>query len=381
MSIIYLSSIPSTTISLSVTRFIAKIKEKTRKVSYFSRGLLKKLIPFTLLAFVIIVFLKIPLSSIIGEGNLIYYLILASIISFGILGSVLHGLLKGIQKFVLLASLDIINASLKLFFGLTLVIAGMGITGALMGQLIAGIIGLTFALFILRDYLFYNNPKQFSNNFNILDYSKNVFLSRTLYIILVNVDIIFAKLYLSPEKAGLYVAGSVIAKALVYGSYSVVQAMFPKVSNQKENKEPTVKILRSSLIYSSLFSFLGMVACLTVPTFIVLTIYGTDYIGTAKILGLFSIGAFFLSFTRVFISYSLAKDRMSYLKFLFIGVLLEVGGIFLFHSSMLEIVAVFVISSLFIFATIGTFSLGKELKQILISIKNLEGFRDYLFKS
>jgi O-antigen/teichoic acid export membrane protein len=182
-------------------------------------------------------------------------------------------------------------------------------------------------------------------------YSVYTFLAFLFITLFYNMDMLLVKRFFESTPAGYYGAASMLAKAIFFGSIPIAGAMFPKIStwNDRGDEVVTTRLLKDTLLYTGLLAGLGTLLLNLFPGFAVSLLYGSAYGESIKLVGLFSIGMFFLSLSYVMILYQLALARENFLTFLILGGIAEVAGISLFHASLGNVVTVFTVVMALIF--------------------------------
>ncbi|MEK6841218.1 MAG: oligosaccharide flippase family protein, partial [Nanoarchaeota archaeon] len=153
----------------------------------------------------------------------------------------------------------------------------------------------------------------------------------------------------SDREAGYYTAISTLGKILFFGSYSITQVMFPKVSELYIKKKP-----HKHLLYKSLSMMLIFLIPLTLLYFlfsgpIINLVYGKDYLEVANLLGLFAITMSLFSLIYTIAFYNLSINKTKFLFIIFLFNLLEIILIYMFHNTLKQIVFVLIILMILLF--------------------------------
>ena len=276
-------------------------------------------------------------------------LIIAGVIGyFSVLGAVITGALNGLQMFVWQNSLSFVSAVLKLGFAVLLVYLGFGVHGALIAIIIGVVVLLFIGAYSLRKEIKVNGDS--FNTKEIYLYAVPVFLSAVLPLLLITFDQILVKHFFSSIDAGHYAAAGNIAKIIWFGSGFLVSALFPKIDSAKTQGKDASKLLTKGLIYTSFLVLIGVGVYFATPRLIVLAIYGADYLSITSLIGMFGLALGLYSITQVFIVYNLAVEKYRFLWILLIGFLLQAIGIFIFHSSLSDIIKISLLAQSFILA-------------------------------
>lgn len=338
LSVLYLVSVFSGTLSTVTAKFTSDffsagsfgkihllIKKLTQK--FFWAGLAVFLI-FLLAAKFIAQFLKIESASliiIIGAFSLILFLI-----------SLNRGVIQGLQKFGHLAINLSIEALLKLVLAIIFVILGWRVFGPLTAVLSAGLFAYLIS-FTPLNFLF-------KKSFQPIDKKKLILYSLpTLFIMLFlvslyNADIILVKHFFSAREAGLYSALSILGKIVLFAPGAITQAMFPMAAYLRRRKKDPSKILKQTLILTSLIALVILISYFIFPKYLVMILFGGQYLEISSYLFFFGLIFFLFSLISIFISFFLAIHKLKFVYFLALIALAEVCLIIFFHQSILEII-------------------------------------------
>ncbi len=253
-----------------------------------------------------------------------------------------NGILNGLQRYLPMMSVSVAVALLKLLAGAGLVFLGWGVFGALVGINIAQLLGLVLFFAFLVGYLRFK--KKPLDKVSLFSYSVPVFVAITAINLFVNLDVILAKHFFTGVVAGHYVAASVLAKIILFASSALLMAMFPKVSELNEKGEDTSPLLKSTMFYTLVISGTAVLLYYFVPTFLVNMLFGPEY-PVAPVIPVFGVAIAIFSISNVLVNYNLAVGKTGFAYFLLPFLLLEVFGVVMFHSSILEVVQVLLVTN------------------------------------
>ena len=162
-----------------------------------------------------------------------------------------------------------------------------------------------------------------------------LFTLTTLY----NFDVLLVKHFFSESDAGLYTSASLIGKIVFFASLSIVMVMFPKVSEFYERNmlSDARRVLNISLVMTLILS-LGITGFyLMFPQFVVLVLFGKQFLSISHILWIFALVYSMFSFIYSLCMYNLSIHRYAFIYFIILMNLVEVALIWLFHASMVSV--------------------------------------------
>lgn len=166
--------------------------------------------------------------------------------------------------------------------------------------------------------------------------------------ILYNFDVVLVKRLFTSQETGYYTAISMLGKIIFFGSGAIFGVLFPKASAKEERGLDTTKILKNSLIYVLALGGFIVVVYNLIPNFVVKLLYGNQYEPASHLLGIFALGMLFFAMTNIFVQYYMAIEKMSFIPVLAVGAAIEIGGILLFHETLMQVVMVFTFSMSFL---------------------------------
>lgn len=336
------------TTQTSIAKFTSEFKAKKQydKINFLLRASLKKLTLYGLIAVLIFIaispllakFLHIPTSLLILLSPLILFINLLAIN---------RGIMQGLQRFKKLGFNLISEGILKFFGGILLVLIGWEVYGAIVAIVLSVVIALILSFKPLKEIL--NNSIKKFNTKLVYKYSLPVLIMLLSLTAFYNVDILLVKHFFSNKDAGFYSATSLIGKILFFGSLSISQVMFPKVSNLYTKKKPHKHILYKSLFIISLFLVPGIIIYFLFPKIVILVLYGKQFLEITPLIGWFGIIMALFSLNYLISFYFISINKLKFLYILSIFNIIEVILIYLFHSTLFQVIQILIILMLILF--------------------------------
>lgn len=245
--------------------------------------------------------------------------------------SVERGALQGAHLYKPVAWSIVLEASGRLVFGIVLVAAGMGVTGAYLGtplSLAATAIGLWW---ISRKRL--GAPAPGAAARRLLDLVGGAWpavVGLFLIAVLQNVDVILVKRQIGGDAAGAYAAAAVAAKAVVWIAIGIGLYLLPEATRAARHGQDPRPVLARAL---------GVVGAVAVPMLIVYALipetvlrlaFGPETVVAADALLLLGIAMTLLAVGYLGVQYMLALGRVAFLPALAVVAVAEIallGGI------------------------------------------------------
>jgi len=359
-AIFYIIGIISQTLGTSTTQFVSKFVGEGKQIGFFIKGSLKRTILLGSAISLIFLIFRTELRNVLKLPDVWPILILILILSLSWIIPIIDGSLRGLKRYSALAFSGISNALFKLIFGVGLVMAGFGVSGALLGVAIGAILGLFISFGFLKPYIKPNNPHDPDFRYSsFYSYSLPVMFAMISLSIPSNLDVILAKNFFSPSEAGLYTSVSVLGKIVFFFSGAVGTVMFPMITEKFTKGENTRGILTKSLLCVGALSG-GLVLIYAVYPQIVVKIFGGKYFEAVDLVAPYGLAMFFVSITAIVMSYHLAIKNMRYIAFFTGFTLIEIALLMIFHSSMAGMITVLLIANFVFLAMSIVYTFTKE---------------------
>lgn len=370
LSLFALVTVPAGVVGLVVTRYVSQFQaqKESGKLRLFIMNSLKNLSLFGVL-------LALPLW--IGREGAKHFLnlessspmiILAAMVFTGFIFPVGISLLQGLQLFYRLGLFMIGTGLIRLLAGVLLVWLHGGVNGALSANLIACIAG--FLIFykpfkkILSDFPSQNIQRHTKE---ILSFSIPVTLAFLGSTCLVHLDLILVKHFLPPELAGQYAAAVILGRSIFYFPGALATTMYPMLSEASTLSKETAPILKRCLLMTLGLSGLGALLFISVPGFLIQTLFGSQYPQAHQILPFYATAMLPLALSSVFIQHELALRKFKFIYILLGMATVEGFLITLFHSSFATILTILNLSQWGLLIFLGVSILRPHLIQTVSS--------------
>lgn len=351
MAFIYIFSIPSEAIQTVVSRYTSRynVNKDFGKMKNLLSKSMKKGLLFACILFVVFsplaklfsVLLKIDLFLMIITGLFLFYVFSIPIV---------RGILQGRKKFNLLGLSFIVEGFFKVVISLALVFAGFHIYGAIGGLLIAVVLSMIAGFFMMKEVI---RAKKIGENFQGI-YLTNLptLIAVTAIVLMYSLDIIFARMFFSPQVSGVYSFVSLIGKVILFASLAIGKAMFPLSSEGFDSGKSTEHLLKKSLLIVGLISAIACFAFLIMPEFIIkiISLDSAQYTSASNILFILGLSFSFISLANIVITYHIAINKMKSSAFmLFVFAALQTVLFIFLHSTIMEFSLALLCSSIIMF--------------------------------
>ncbi len=279
--------------------------------------------------------------------------------------------LRGKQKFGLASLGNIIGATGKLMFAVLLVLAGFGTAGAIGGLIVAQILAcIAVAVWAARAGLAWPSRSHWLKlpSFRVLApeirYGLLVLVGSLTITLQYSLDVVVVKHFFDPHTAGLYAGVASVARIIFFvtASISMVLISMIKINAPRMQNE---KVLVKSLVLTAGVGLPVLILCVLQPTHITTLLMGSAYAEVAWLLPRLSVAVFIVSILNVFVSYYLALRRYVLAPVLTVGALATYALMYMYHTSLLDIVNSLLMGSLVMLAAVILWIGSRQAKELL----------------
>ncbi len=363
-SLFMIIAVPAGVLQTVITKYISNFKAKGElaRIKLLLHQLLTRVSLFAVAGFILLTLLSGHIASFLHIPSRLPIVLIAVAVALGIICPVLLGTLQGLQKFVYFGTDMMIGGISKLLFGILLVYVGLKVNGALLGLAMGSLAALLFAIFPLRHQF---TSDQIDCNLTlspIYGYFFPVAIMLLCFMLLTNIDLILVKHFFDSSQAGHYAAASIVAKIILFLPGAIAMVMFPKTSELHALNKESKPVLKKSLLYTTLLSGGVLLLYLAIPSVVVKSLFGSQYIPTIPLIGMFGLAMLFFSLTNILLFYQISVHQLRFLKILVPATIVEVALISLFHTSLIQVILILVAVSLSLFLLNGyyVFALGEK---------------------
>tara|TARA_Y100000310_G_scaffold336995_1_gene422948 strand:+ start:6571 stop:7857 length:1287 start_codon:yes stop_codon:yes gene_type:complete len=344
------------TLQTSIAKFSSEFHatQEQGKIKYLLIRSFKKLFLIGVLLFVISLFLVGWLSEFLHiEKDLLY--VSGSIFLLFLLIPVGRGFMQGIQDFKALSLNYVIEGVMKLGLGVLFVYFGYKVMGAIVAVILTYVIAILFFWQPLKKFL-QVEATPFPTK-NIYIYSVPVFLMITSITLFFSLDVILVKHFFTETEAGIYSALSLLGKIIFFGTLSISQVMFPKVSSQHASGKKTTKTFYLSLAVVSLFSACALLVYAFLPKLLVTILFGKEFFLMIPLVAWF--GLFISIITIVYLTsfYLISLNKFKFIGILLLFNILQIIMIYFYHTSISLVIKMQIILMALLLLTIFLFNL------------------------
>jgi len=342
MVIVNLFGISASAITPTIVSFTSEgfLKNDLNHVKGVYLSVLKPLLFFSALILLGFIFLNSLISEFLNVSDGKSLIILTGLIIFLGYVSVLNtSLLQSRLSFKTISFLNLAASILKLVMGVSLILGGLKVLGAMVAILFSYIIpyflGLTFLKFLFKR----KEEKVEIDIPQLLKFALPSGLCLLGLTAIISTDLILVKHLFAEELAGIYAGLALVGKVIFFFTAPIGIVMFPLMTRRHTNRETGGKMIPLALMLVSLSSFVITAFYFLFPDFVIsLFLKNTAYLTASPLLGYYGLFISLYSLCSIMMYYFISiKKTWIYIPIITAAVFQGIG-IYLFHDSFSTII-------------------------------------------
>lgn len=335
LSLTYILSIPMSTVSNIIVKYISGFQGKNDKSStnHFFYYILGKIMPITCLIGILVISFSTPLSNIF-KANPKAFVVLGISVFINLFQTIFTSYLIALQKFISQTIYGFISILLSILISIIFIKLGFGATGAVIGQLLAAIIIILLVFIEIKKFIYPSVKGKEKFNVNIKKYTGFSFLYSIGVLSMISVDILVVRYLFDPFTSGLYSSLSILGRMIYYGLSPIAALALPLVSHKYTSGGNAKQIFYKLGGVMLLFGIIGAGIFSLFPGLIIQTLSGKEYLAAAPYLSVFSVTMVLLALNQFVITYLMATDRASVNHGFIVFAIIQPLAIYLFKSSL-----------------------------------------------
>lgn len=341
VSVLAIVSVPSAAITTTVAKFSSEYKTKKEwgKLALLFRRLGLSLFAIGSLVFLCFFLGRAPVGGFLKIVNQSAIVILGAVFLIAFPSTLSTGALVGLQKFTFISLNSIFAGSVKLFFGVFLVVLGMGVEGAMLAIFFSMLFPYLLTFWPLG-FLLRRQEEAPINWQPLWRYALPVLATTLGLTLLTTTDIVLVKRFFPPYEAGIYSALSLIGRVIFFAVGPIATVMFSLVSERHTGERRYSGLFLASLLLTATAAAAITVFYTLFPNFSVRFFFGEKYLAAAPYLWLFAVFISLYSLCSLLTNFFLSIKAMWIALLPFPASLLQMVLIYLFHQSFLDVLKV-----------------------------------------
>lgn len=245
------------------------------------------------------------------------------------------GLLQGFDRFVALGVLFLGAALSRILFGAPWAAAGGGAGGALAGQAVGNALAVAVTLWLIRDHLIGRGTGAATSGLRRRPDSRTLAAGWAFiaFALLSNLDIVLAKIFLSPYEAGEYAALATIGRIVIFLPSAVAIVMVPSVARARHDAGAAGAVLRKATLVVLGTTLVAALPIIAFPDLVMDTMFGDKYAGAAGGVRAIAAAGIGLALLYLLVVYTVAIQDRRWVWVLTAAVLLQIVAIAAAHET------------------------------------------------
>ena len=338
--VIAVASVPLGALQATIARTVAAecAKDGASGAGRVLRASARELVRLATPAAFVAIAISIPLGYWLNVQRVGPVILTGVVIAASVALTLVTGGLQGMQRFEVLSVGQVGLALVKLAGAVTAARAGAGVAGV-MGAIAGATVAVLALGFIPLLPAFRASHGPVRTRTLATRYSAAAATALTLFAVLTTLDVITARLALSPAASGQYAAASVAARALLLVPMTVTLILFPQVVTLADRRRER-RHLRGGLLVTGALVSVPVALLLVAGRQVVELIFGHAYATAGSSVGLLSVAMGLYALAYVDLFHSLAVNRTRYWRFATAVLAGQTAGFAFFHDRPRDFVVV-----------------------------------------
>jgi glycosyltransferase involved in cell wall biosynthesis/O-antigen/teichoic acid export membrane protein len=341
LSILSLLAVPIGAAQIAVTQ--AVIGKESQGQPFSISRVSRRAFVGGVLAMILLIVLTPVIDKFLHIHSPLPMILLSTWIPLTTVAAVLQGALIGEYRFRPVAFATFVGGGpIRLILGSVLVLAGLGVSGAIAATIFAQGFSTASLLFSARHQLV-SNKKSPSITTKTRDMTLSI-AALAGYTAFIGIDTFLARHFFTASVAGKYAAAAIAAHMAFFVPGALVTVAFPHLVDGRGTNRSSRKIFSQSLTVTAL---LGVIVALILTIFsslVIRILFGVKYIKAIVAVGTLSFASVMIGILILFVYLHLARRSLFALAPWF-GVALATGMISLHHGSMESVATIMLIVS------------------------------------
>lgn len=353
-SLLYLISVVPSSASISIVKFISSAESDGETYSIFKS--LSRFVFYLASVLSLVFFVLSPfIARFLNIENFWIVSMVSLVMFFTLITLVNQATSQGLLKFTGSVIPNLVSAVIKLGLGITLVILGWSVFGAIFAVVVGAVLSYFYSRWFIKKIL---NKRKSGELFNLkpfFKYSVPVLIQAFAFTSLFTVDVILVKHFLSPHEAGLYAALSTLGKIIFFAVTPIVGTMFPIVAGRKAKGESYEKVFLVSFGITFVISAAVVVFYWLFPNLAIGVLYGKAYLSAKSELVWMGIFILFYTLSNILVNFSLSLGRTKVVWLPLAASLIQILALWFWHGSLLEVIQVSLTLTVLLFFALAVY--------------------------
>jgi len=359
LSLTNLISVPMGTVATVVTKFVSDYRGKDDKVAInqFFYFLLKKLFPLVIVLGVLLIAMSSPLA-VLFKAHSMAFVVLGISIVISLFQSIINSYIAAFQRFIFQTIVGFGNVVLTILLSVLFIKMGMGPTGAVVGQLLAGVVASLLLFLNIRHSIMPKITDKPQRKFELTGFMGYSFIFALGTASLISTDVLVVRALFDSHTSGLYSSLSILGRMILFALTPFCALILPIASHRHAKNSSTQSVFLKLGAFILLFGTIGASLFSLFPKLVISVLSGSAYLEAAPLLPYVAFSMALLAFSEFIISYLMATGRPRANIFLLTTTILQPFVFWIFKNTFSgAVIANFVLEiMLFLCLTIYLFS-------------------------
>jgi O-antigen/teichoic acid export membrane protein len=268
---------------------------------------------------------------------------LTLIVSVQFMFLAIRGILQGVQDFSRFAIATASEVCGKLVLGVTLVYAGFGFAGAMLGYAIASALSLLYTIIAVHAHI--NTPRAplLIGVGRMLRTTGGIAVSTASLSSLGFADVVLVKHFFDPHVAGLYGVISLVGKTLLFFVNFVPTIVLPKASARAARGESALPLLAQASVAMICAAVVGLGWIYLFPSLTIAMMAGPAFTAAAPYVFPYGCAMALLAASTIVASYKIGLHQFNFLLPFVVAAVGELIALQFVHKSLSDVIAVILV--------------------------------------
>lgn len=364
LSLTYLLGIPTATIGTIVTKFVSDYKGNgdSASINQFFYYLLRFLSPIVFIVGSLLILFSGSLA-LVFKAHSMAFVILGISVFISLFQTIITSYIIAFQKFVFQTIVGFGGVVATILLSIVFIKLGMGATGAVLGQILAGVITSIILFLSIRKSILpvVNNRK--NTKFDLGRFTGYSFIFALGTASLISTDVLLVRAFFDSHTSGLYSALSVLGRMILYGLTPLCALVLPIAAHRHAQNTTTHPVFLKLGSVILLFGTIGAGIFSLFPSQIIGLLSGSAYLEAAPLLPYFAFTMVFFAFSQFILSYLMATNRPQANILLLITTILQPITFYSFRFSFSNTVHANFFLHLILFLSLSTYIFTQRLSK------------------
>lgn len=338
LSLLYILGIPTATVGSVVMKFVSDFRGRNdhRSINELFYYLIEKLTPPSLAIGIILIIFSSQLSVSL-KAHPTAFIILGCSLFISIISTVIKSYLIAFGHLTAQIVIGFIEIVSTLGLAAIFITLGFSATGAVLAQIVAGIIGAIISFLVIKNEVLPSILKT-KRKFYLRSFTVFSLIYALGSISLISTDVILARYFLSEHLSGIYSSLAVIGRTIYFGLGPLIGLVLPIASHRHSlsgtSKSVFIKlggaILVLGVITTSIFVLF--------PNLIISFVSGANYTEAANYLPIFAVSMFMFSINLFLVNFLMAIGKQKVNLFLLCATVIQPTLLSFIHTSIYQFV-------------------------------------------